>query len=328
MANKIVITGAGGFIGSHLVDFLITKYPSSSLRLLVSPRDKLLNLSRKELDIVRGDIRNKNFVNKSVKGADIIYHLAAYTGFESDDYEDFKEVNVDGTKNILEAVDERLQKFIFFSTIAVYGLPPWIGDIKNFNEKQSYNPTEKYGRSKMEAEILVKKSGIPYSILRPVSVYGPRDKGQIYSLYKAIKNKTFIFIGNGKNKMHYIYVDDLVKAAYLSQQSKLRESDYILGDNEPITLNELVSEISKSINSEVPYLRIPLSLGLFLGYSGLVFEKVTKIPSPIFPSRVRVMTRTWYYDISKAKTELGFDPKINFKKGAKLTGKWLLDKET
>lgn len=332
MNEKVVITGAGGFIGSHLVDFLLTKYPPSRLRLLVSLNDSLKNLPGEKIEILKGDIRNKVFIKKAVKDAEIIYHLAAYTGFESENYQDFKEVNVDGTRNILDSINTKIiKKFIFFSTIAVYGLPPGIGNIYNFNENQAYNPTEKYGRSKMEAEILIKKAfqkkHIPYAIIRPVSVYGPRDKGQIFSLYKAIKNKTFVFIGDGKNKMHYIYVTDLIQAAYLSQISKRTQSDYIIGDIIPMTLHDVVKHVARSIDVSIPKIHIPTSIGLSLGYAGLAFEKLTGISSPIFPSRVKVMTRTWYYDTSKSRRELHFKPKTDFPKGISKTTEWILKKK-
>lgn len=329
MENKIVITGAGGFIGSHLVDFLLTKYSRSSLRLLVSEKDSLKNLPNTKLDIFRGDIRNKLFVKSAMEGASTIYHLASLVGFEGSAYKDYKEVNVDGTQNILDACKKKtIQKFVFVSSIAVYGLPAWTGDILNLNEKNSYNPSEIYGKSKMEAEMKVismhKSYGIPYTIIRPVSVYGPRDKGQIFSLYKSLKNHTFIFIGNGKNKMHYIYVQNLVEGMYKAQINKSEASDFILGDSTPIRFNDVVKFAARSINEPFPKLRISKNLGLILGYAGSGIEKLTGLRSPIFPSRIKVMTTNWYYDISKARTLLNFKPKISFEDGAVLTGKWFL----
>ncbi len=329
MANKVIVTGAGGFIGSHLVDFLLTKYPRSSLRLLVSEKDNLKNLPNVKLDIFRGDIRNKYFVKKATEGASTIYHLASLVGFEGSSYKDYKEVNVDGTQNILDACKkEKIQKFVFVSSIAVYGLPAWTGDILNLNEDSPYNPSEMYGKSKMEAEIKVlsmyKNYGIPYTIIRPVSVYGPRDKGQVYSLYKSIKNHTFMLIGNGRNKMHYIYVRNLIEGMYQAQINKAKTSNFILGDSEPTRFRDVVEYIAKSINETPPKLHIPKSLGLILGYAGVGIEKMTGLPSPIFPSRVKVMTTNWYYDISKAQKLLNFNPKISFKDGTILTGKWFL----
>ena len=329
MENKIVITGAGGFIGSHLVDFLLTKYSRSSLRLLVSEKDTLKNLPKNKLNIFRGDIRNKHFVKKAIEGASTIYHLASLVGFEGSTYRDYKEVNVDGTQNFLDACKtKKIQKFVFVSSIAVYGLPAWVGDIFNLNEKSPYNPTEIYGKSKMEAEIRVltahKNFRIPYTIIRPVSVYGPRDRGQLFALYKSLKNHTFIFIGNGENKMHYIYVKDLIEGMYQAQINKVEASDFILGDNKPIIFNDVVKYVAKSINEPIPKLRISKKIGLILGYTGAGIEKVTGIHSPIFPSRVKVMTTNWYYDISKARKLLKFKPKISFEDGTTLTGKWLL----
>ena len=200
--GKILITGASGFIGSHLVSQLLKDgVPLKNLRLFILPGESLENLPKKDFDILWGDIRDKAAVKKAVKDVDVIYHLAARIGFDGKTHDDYFEINVDGTQNLLDAVKKNnIKKFVSFSSVAVLGLPAYVGDMKKLNENSKENYGDFYGESKWEGEKVVKKAyekyGIPYSIIRPTSVYGPGDKKNILPLYKAVKKGYFFFIGN------------------------------------------------------------------------------------------------------------------------------------
>lgn len=330
--KKILITGAAGFIGSHLVEYLLKDGESiGRLRLILLENESTKFLPQKKNDIVRGDIRNKDFVKKAMEGVETVYHLAAITSTSIDKstYKMYKEVNVDGTSNLLEAcARKKIQKFIFFSTVAVYGLPPWTGDIINWDESHPKTYSEAYGKSKLEAEEKIigahKKWGIPYAIIRPANVYGPRNFGQIYSLYKSIKNHQFFMIGNGKNKMHYVYVTDLVKAVRQIQLSPNRSGDYIIASEEPTEFGNIIRYVAESINEKTPKLHIPKIIALIASSILNICGKIIGVKSPLFPDRVKVMTMNYYYNISKARKEVGYNPKVSFQKGAIETGKWYL----
>jgi nucleoside-diphosphate-sugar epimerase len=328
MPNKYLITGASGFIGSHLVELLLKKKISvKDIRLLVLPNDTLDNLPNKDFDFIYGDIRNKNDVLKAIKNVDIVYHLAAKTVFEGKTYEDFKDTNVDGTKNIVEAsIKEKVSKFIFFSSIAVYGLPAFVGEIINWNEKQLKAPAEVYGESKLVAENIVfeafQNCNLPAVIIRPSTVYGPRDHQGVLELYKIIDKGLFVKIGKGKNKVDYVYVKDLVLGAYQAQKMAKNGSDYILGGGKPITFNYLVDSVSNSINKKVVNIHITKGLALLVSYVFDGLGKAFGFRSPLFPQRVKVMTTNCYFDVTKARREIGYKPKIDFKEGAILTASW------
>ena len=331
MAKKILITGAAGFIGSHLVDLLLKeKVNPKDLVLLIPEGESLQNLPSLEFNIIRGDIRDKKVIKKAMEEVSIVYHLAARIDFDGKTYNDYKDVNVDATQYLVdECKGKKIEKFIFFSSIGVFGLPAGIGDIINWDETHPKTYTNFYGQSKWEGEQVVMKAhedfGLPYAIIRPASVYGPREKGPTLALYKAIKNHQFIMIGDGKNKMHYVFVTDLVKAAHLAQESKLKIGDYIVAGAEPTALKEVVSDIAQSINQRVPQWYIPTTLALFISYIAEFVGNRVGIKPPLFPSRVKTMTTTYYYNIAKAKKELGYSPKVSFKEGATLTGKWYLE---
>ena len=232
----ILITGAAGFVGSHLVELLLQEgIKVNQLRLVLLENESTQFLPKKNFNIVRGDIRNKNFVEKIMNGVKTIYHLAAITAVTSDSnkYKLYKEINVDGTSNLLAAcAKKRINKFIFFSSVAVFGLPAWKGDIANWDESHPKTYSEIYGRSKFEAEQKIveahKKWGIPYAIIRPTTLYGPRDMKNLPELYKSIKKHLFFFMGNGKNKVDYVFVKDVIRAARLAELSDIKKGDYII----------------------------------------------------------------------------------------------------
>ncbi len=331
MTDKILVTGATGFIGSHLVEYLLEKkVPLSRLRLFIKPGESLENLPGKNFDTIYGDIRDKKAVKRAMKDVATVYHLAAKIDFDGKTYNEYKEINVQGTKNFVdEAVkNKNFKKFVNYSSIGVYGLPAGIGDIINWDETHEPTFTNFYGRSKWEAEEVVreahKKFKLPYAIIRPASVYGPREKGPTLALYRAIKSGQFLMIGSGNNKMHYVYVTDLVAATYLAGISKKEDGEYIIAGAKPTKFIDIVKYVAKSINKPIPKFCVSKSSALVIAHICQLITTLTGIALPLFPSRVKTMTTTYYYSIEKAKKELGYVPKVPFETGIKKTADWYI----
>lgn len=326
---NVLVTGAAGFVGSHLVDLLLAeKVPARNLRLFVLESDSLQNLPSENFEIIKADIRDKKAVKAAMKDVTVVYHLAAIT-LDGNTNTDYNGINVIGTQNLLdECKNTNIKKFILFSSTAVFGLPAYLGDMVDIDETSPKNPMEVYGKSKLEAERRVikthEKSGLPYAIIRPTTVYGPRDIINLLELYRAIKKHLFFFIGDGKNKMDYVFVKDVVRGARLAELSNKKSGDYIIGGGKPLTLNEVVKNVTESISVKAPAIHIPKSLGLALGYFMQYCAKIIGKRSPLFPDRVRVMTSNCYFNISKAKRELNYIPKTSFEEGTKITGQWLI----
>lgn len=321
--QKYLITGAAGFIGSHLVELLLHEgIMPRNLRLLIQPGETLHNLPHKDFDVVYGDLRNKKDLVGIEENIDVVYHLAAVTMNGEGGL--FHAVNSRGTKNLLDRFrNKKLQKFVFFSTIAIYGLPAFTGQREGITEESELRVVGEYADSKFKAEKLVMSSKLPYSIVRPTTVYGPRDKAGIYQLIQSIKSGYFFRIGSGSNKMDYVYVKDLVKGARLAQLSKRKASDYILGSARPVTFDEIVSTIYKCLNKSPMRMYIPRALGLVIGKIADTISKVLPIHLPISEDRVKVMTANYYFDSSKAKKEISYNPNTSFKKGITITLQWL-----
>lgn len=328
--GKILITGAAGFIGSHLVDLLLSDgIPASQLRLLIPKKESLQNLPNIHFDIVRGDIRDVQVVKKAMMNVSVVYHLAARIDFDGKNYEEYKDINVDGTQLLLDACrGKNISKFVFFSSIGVFGMPADVGNILWWDESHNKTYTNFYGQSKWEGELCVmrahKEFDLPYAIIRPASVYGPREKGPTLGLYKAIAHKQFFMIGNGTNLMHYVFVKDLVRGARQAELSKHVEGDYILAGKKPVTFHDVVTHVSNSIHTSVPNFSIPKSVAMTIAFLFQVVGNVIGWKPPLFPSRVRTMTTTYCYSIAKAHKEIGYQPSTSFLHGTKETGEWYL----
>jgi nucleoside-diphosphate-sugar epimerase len=327
---RYLITGAAGFIGSHLVDLLLAEgVKPQQLRLIVKPGESLANLPDQPFEIKVADIRDKKAMFAAVKDCEVVYHLAARIDFDGKTYESYKDVNVDATGYLLAAAQKyEVKKFVFFSSIGVYGLPAGVGDINGWNETHPYTYSNFYGESKWAGEELVRaahqKSGLAYAIVRPASVYGPREKGPTLALYQAIKNHQFLMIGNGKNLLHYVFVKDLVKGARLAELSKQATGEYILAGPPPLTFREIVDNVAASIHEKVPAFSLPTPVALGLAFGCQMVNQILGTHLPLFPSRVRTMTTTYWYDISKARKAIGYQPKTPFQKGSQITGEWYL----
>ncbi len=330
--TRYLITGAAGFIGSHLADLLLAEgVKPQQLRLVVKPGESLDNLPQQPFEIITADIRDKKAMFAAVKDCDVVYHLAARIDFEGKTYEAYKDVNVDATGYLLAAAQKYgVKKFVFFSSIGVYGLPAGVGDIKGWDETHPYTYSNFYGESKWAGEELVRaahqKSGLAYAIVRPASVYGPREKGPTLALYQAIKHHQFLMIGDGKNLLHYVFVKDLVKGARLAELSPQPTGEYILAGQPPVSFREIVDSVAASIHQKVPAFGLPTPVALVLAFSCQMVNQLLGIHLPLFPSRVRTMTTTYWYDISKAKKAIGYQPKTSFQKGSQITGEWYLKK--
>ncbi len=323
--NKILITGGTGFIGSHLIEYLVKDgVPNKSIKLMIPPWDSLTNLRSGIYEVYIGDVRDKADCENAMKSVDIVYHLAAKTVIKNSSYGYYKDTNLDGTVNMINAaIKNKVKKFIYFSSISVFGLPAWRGDMININEKSDKNYSESYGRTKLEAEnILIKtakKSKLPYIIIRPTTVYGPRDKAGIYQLVNILKKGKYFFIGNALNKMDYIYVEDLVRAARMSEKSKIINEDFIIGACKPITQKFLVETIANQLRIRMTKIHIPRSLALLVSYPMLYISQIVKKEPILFPNRVKVLTANCYFNCKKAMKILRYNPKFSFDRGIQET---------
>ena len=318
---KALVTGASGFTGGHLCQRLTQE--GYRTRALVRDPTRCSDLQRQGIEIAVGDLRDRRSLEQALKGVEVVYHIGALFRPENVFRKDMWQTNVQGTKNLLEsAIGAGVQRFVHCSTIGVHG------GIKNppANEETPYGPGDHYQDSKTEAERLVLKymveDRIPGVVIRPGSIYGPRDL-RFLKLFKSIKNRWFMMLGSGQVNFHMVYIDDLIDGMLLcGTKANSLGRVYILAGEAPVTLNQLVQFIAEAIGVTPPQLRFPVAPVYVAGFLCELVCKPLGINPPLYRRRVDFFRKNRSFDISKARRELGFQPKIDVRTGIGLLAEW------
>lgn len=291
----ILITGATGRIGRHLVNALLKT--GESVRVLV--REKMTEFEN--VEIVYGDLIDKESLRKAVDGVDIVYHLAASVDYSAPQDLMYR-TNVIGTKNLLEVF--KGSKFIYLSTTGVLGK-----QLKQpADEKTPYSPSNFYGKTKMEAEKFVKENnGI---IVRSPDVLMPRFTEGYDTVFSKLMKGKMPIIGDGKNFIDYIYITDLIQALLLAKERGRNGEVYLVSGKGVKTQKECLEIAAKYLNAEPPKKHVSV-------FSARLFSRI-KRSKDFIPEYVERIVRNRTYDITKAKNELGFDPKIDLDTAIKM----------
>jgi nucleoside-diphosphate-sugar epimerase len=318
---KVLVTGGTGFTGKHLVTRLVNE--GNKVRVLARKKDP--ELEKLDIEFILGDITDKEVIDKSVETVDKVYHLAAvFREGGGIPKKVFWDVNVNATRNLLEASQKNgVERFVHCSTCGVLGhisKPP-------ADETFPYNPGDEYQRTKCEAEKIALEffhnRELPGVVVRPTAIYGPGDL-RFLRLFKAINDGRFIMVGSGEVFYHPVYVDDLVEGIMLCGNEKQALGEiYIIGGESYVTLNQLVSMITEGLDVQVPKIKFPFFWPVWA--AGLACEIVCwpfGINPPIFRRRVDIFRKNRAFDISRAKKELGYEPKVSLKEGIKITAEW------
>ncbi|HXX56386.1 MAG TPA: NAD-dependent epimerase/dehydratase family protein [Thermodesulfovibrionales bacterium] len=313
---KALVTGATGFIGSHLVDELLKR--GYEVACLVRRTSDLRWLDGLGAAIVYGDCESPDSLRDLAVDYDYVFHLAGLTKAKKD--EDFFSANVKGTENLLRIIaagGTKLKRFLYLSSLAAVG-PGNHNDASG--EVTKANPVSSYGKSKLEAErvTLRYEKEIPVTILRPPAVYGPRDR-DLFLFFKMIGKGFYPYWG--KCYYSFLYVEDLVKGMVLAAEAeKTRGRVYFLSDSKVYSNEEIVTEIAEVLQTKATKLMIPKGLmTLFAAISA----KLTNGASIINRDKVKELNQSqWVCHNERAEREFGFIPKVMVKEGIKWTADW------
>ena len=319
---RILVTGGTGFTGKALVKRLLDEGHQ------VVALDYKEGLKTQELrewgaEVIIGSVVDKEIVEKAMEGVDIVHHLAAAFRELNVPNDYYYEVNVNGTKNVLEsAFNHKVKKFIYCSTCGVHGNidnPPG-------GEDAPIQPADYYQRTKYEAEPIVNeyyKKGLKTVILRPAAIYGPGDPERFYMIFKRVAKGSFPMFGSGKTFYHPLYIDNLVDAFLLSMEGDKGVGEaYLIADEKYLEIEDIVKRVGKALNIDVNIKHYPILPVIITGH---IVEKVCKpfkITPPIFPRRVDWYRQNRAFKIDKAKRDLGYKPKIDIDEGLKKTAEW------
>ena len=316
---KALITGATGFIGSHLAESLYKK--GYEVSCIVRKTSNLKWIEGFDIKLIEGDCSDKNSLGDCMKDFDYIFHLAGIT--KTNYKEDFYSINAKGTENIIGAVEKynpNVKRFVYLSSLAAFG-PRVKSNLPN--ERCKPNPVSDYGKSKLGGEnaVLQYSDTLPISILRPAAVYGPRDK-DFFLLFKFIKNGVLPYQGNGNISL--IYIDDLIDAIiYTAEKEKTVGKTYFISDGMVYSNDEVINVIASALNTKVLRIKLPKPFLTIIGFFGEKISKITGKNTIINRDKIKeFMFTDWVCDITKAKNDLCFKPKIGIKEGIKWTADW------
>lgn len=319
---RALVTGATGFIGSNLVRKLIKL--GWKVNILIRSKNLPTRISDlKGAAFFSGDLSNKKVLIEASRGADVVFNCAAALPYHKLSDKEYIKANVDGVKNVLEAVKVTKARLVHLSTVGIYGPTKESG----VSETTEVNPQDIYAETKVQGEKLInhyqKRYGIKAVIVRPTIAYGPGDtRPGFLNLLNFIKKGIFIPIGNGKNYFHTIYIDNLVSALILASRKETAiGEDFIVGDEPTPKMKQITTAMAKILGRKLLPFYIPKPLGFVLGRFFDFCER-HNLPAILPTQRVKFLTENKRYKINKAKRILGYKPKINLTEGLKRTYAW------
>lgn len=320
--KKVLIIGAGGFIGGFIADESLKRgyetwvavRESTSRKYLTDERLKFVVLDYDSVDNLVDKF--KNALPDGEKWDYIVYNLGAT---KVTDYRDFNRINYEYLKNVIEALrtaGKIPSRFLYMSSLSALGP----GDEKNYTPYTSSDipsPNTRYGVSKIKAETLLEMSpDVPWIIFRPTGVYGPHEQDYLMMI-KCIDSHWDFGVGFRKQLLTFIYVEDLVNAIFDALEKAPLKKKYIISEDRAYTQKEFRSIVSRELNKK---LVIPVRLPLWVvKIASFVAEKygVAKLkPSTLNSDKYKIMKqRNWNADVSDAKRDFGFNPRYSLERG-------------
>ena len=321
---KVLVTGATGFTGGHLAQYLVER--GDDVRALVRPKSRArfeASPLANRMIACEGDLMDPSSVRAAADGVDVVYHIAATYREAGQPDAAYRAINVDGTRNVLEAAKAGgVRRVVHCSTGGVHG------DIANppANEESPFNPGDVYQETKLAAELLAREFGsqnnLDVVVVRPIGIYGPGDR-RFLTMFRGLARGHFPMIGDGTPFYHLTFIDDLVEGFRLcGTVPSARGRTYIIAGPRYTTLEKLVQMVAKELNVAPPRLHLPVWP---FWTAGLLCELVCvplHVEPPIFRRRVDFYTKSRAFDTMRARKELGYVPRVDLDEGIRRTARW------
>lgn len=327
MHKYILVTGAGGFIGSHLCEKLVAEgYHVIALNRSKSSKNANFNklVTQKKITHVQGDITTFDF--NTLPNVEYIFHIAGKVSVWGK-LKDFMHINYNGTKRLLQYAKKTQPKcFIYFSTVAVYGFYGYT-HLKEDGEKKPFN--NPYSISKLKTEALVQdlcaNNNQNFVIVRPANVYGEYDYTASYEIFSRIKKENMMICAKGKYLSCFVYVKNLVDAVYtLGTTPSAYNTDYNISDGNNETLHEMFTAIAHQFAVKPRFTNFPAWMAKSMAHLVEFFYKVFAIKKAPLITKFSVYQNCNHYNFSIEKLKsIGYTPKYSMTKGIKNTCNWI-----
>ena len=326
MANKILITGASGFIGSFIVEEALNRgmevwaavRSTSSKRYLQDPRINFIEL----------DFGSEERLKEQLDGHDFDYIVHAAGVTKCLNKADFHRVNTEGTRHLVEALlalGMPIKRFVYLSSLSVFGAIHEHQPYADITEHDVPRPNTAYGKSKLEAERYLDSIGneFPYIILRPTGVYGPRET-DYFLMAKSIKQHMDFAVGFRRQDITFVYVLDVVQAVFLALDRGMSGRKYFLTDGEVYQSADFSRLLKKAMHAKwVLRVTAPLWVLKVVTFFGEYISRLTRKPIALNNDKYHILRqRNWRCDVEPAVDELGYHPRYNLEKGVEESVAW------
>jgi nucleoside-diphosphate-sugar epimerase len=317
----VLVTGATGFTGGHLARALAGR--GEHVRALVRDIARASDLRAAGIEVLAGDVRDFAAVAAAARGVEVVYHIAAIYRQAGLREEEYRAVNAAAVGTVVQAAaGEGVRRVVHCSTVGVHG------DVEHppADEYAPLRPGDIYQVTKLEGEAIARRSaedlGLELVIARPTGIYGPGDR-RLLKLFRGVARRRFVILGDGRIYYHLTYIDDLVEGFRLCGEIRQAAGrTYILAGGEVTTLNELTGLIAEEAGVPPPRLHLPVWP---FWTAGAVCEALCAplgIEPPIYRRRVDFFTKSRAFDITRARAEIGYSPKVGLRDGIRRTLEW------
>ncbi len=314
---SVLVTGASGFVGSHVLDELLAR--GVGVRALVRNRDRAEDLRRRGVEVLIGDMLDASILREAVRGAKTVYHCAAAVG-PTYTPRQLHDINRQGAANVLEAMRAggagRLVLLTSVNVLGTRNLDPATEDISC---RRSHDAAADV---KIDIEALARnyeqRHGVDLTILRLGMVYGPRDPLNLPAMARAVRRGKFAFIGSRDNIIPIVFIRDAVEAILLAGDvPAARGRVYHITDGSRVTIGQFVDHLAELLGCPPPQKVLPYAVPYL---ACLVFETLAGLRlyrgrPPIARNSLRLLGTSRYFDIARARKELGYSPRVQFREG-------------
>ncbi|GAC1425034.1 MAG: SDR family NAD(P)-dependent oxidoreductase [Ktedonobacteraceae bacterium] len=320
---EILITGGTGLVGHHLITELQQR--GDTVRALVLPSEDTRKLEERGVTVYRGDIREPDTLIEPMRGVDTVFHLAAMQGLWVP-IEEYAKVNVTGTENVCRAVLKTgVRRIVHVSSWTIYGMErgwPLTEDVPPAPRNDPYWITKAQGD--LLVQRMIAEDHLPAAIIRPGTIFGVGDRLNFGRTADKIRAGKGLILGSGRNSLPLVYVTDVVQGLLLcaDHDNALGQAFNITND-QSLTQEEFLHAIAQELDVPLPRLHIPYAAAYAIAYAA---ERVV----PLNSSKHPIVTRhgvTLYgtdnrHSIDKARTELGYEPRVSIREGVHLACDW------
>lgn len=319
--GRVLVTGATGFAGSAMLRSLVGR--GYRVRALVRDRSHARALELAGVEVAVGNMKDSASLTRAVRDVSVVYHFASIFRQIGLPDEEFRSVNVEGpSRLIIAASSAGVGRVVHISTVGVHG------DVEHppASESSPFSPGDIYQRTKLEGEqqalSTAARLGVQLTVVRPAPMYGPRDR-RLLKMFKGVAHRRFPILGKGDALFSMVHIDDLVEGVRIAGESPAAIGrTYIIGSDEFMSLNALVELIAEEAGVKPLGIHLPVWPFWLAGAACEVVCEPLKIEPPLYRRRVAFFTKSRAFDITRARTELGYEPKISLREGVRSTLAW------